>query len=103
MTDISKYKNVSLSHKTYEMIDTLRKQLVDNTILSRSQTISILVNEINKKLKLEEVKLFLKLKNLKKCFLYLKSILKIQLKKPKHKCNTKNGYFKKKLFIIYAK
>ena len=50
MTDISKYKNVSLSHKTYEMIDRLRKQLVDNTILSRSQTISILVNEKNKKL-----------------------------------------------------
>jgi hypothetical protein len=34
MTDISKYKNVSLSHKTYEMIDSLRKQLVANTILS---------------------------------------------------------------------
>jgi hypothetical protein len=50
MTDISKYKNVSLSHKTYAMIDILRKQLVDNTILSRSQTISILVNEKNKKL-----------------------------------------------------
>ena len=50
MTDISKYKNVSLSHKTYEMIDNLRKQLVANTILSRSQTISILVNEKNKKL-----------------------------------------------------
>jgi len=50
MTDISKYKNVSLSHKTYEMIDNLRKQLVDNTILSRSQTISILVNEKSKKL-----------------------------------------------------
>ena len=50
MTDISKYKNVSLSHKAYEMIDNLRKQLVDNTILSRSQTISILVNEKAKKL-----------------------------------------------------
>ena len=50
MTDISKYKNVSLSHKSYEAIDVLRKQLVDNTILSRSQTISILVNEKNKKL-----------------------------------------------------
>ena len=50
MTDISKYKNVSLSHKTYAMIDILRKQLVDNTVLSRSQTISILVNEKNKKL-----------------------------------------------------
>ena len=44
MTDISKYKNVSLSHKTYEMIDSL------NTILSRSQTISILVTEKTKKL-----------------------------------------------------
>ena len=50
MTDISKYKNVSLSHKTYEMIDVLRKLLVANTILSRSQTISIFVNEKTKKL-----------------------------------------------------
>ena len=50
MTDISKYKNVSLSHKTYEMIDSLRKSLVANTILSRSQTISILVTEKAKKL-----------------------------------------------------
>ena len=50
MTDISKYKNVSLSHKTYEMIDHLRKQLVANTTLSRSQPISILVNEKAKKL-----------------------------------------------------
>ena len=50
MTDISKYKNVSLSHKTYEAIDVLRKQLVANAILSRSQTISILVNEKTKKL-----------------------------------------------------
>ena len=37
-------------HKTYEMIDHLRKQLVANTTLSRSQTISILVNEKTKKL-----------------------------------------------------
>ena len=26
MTDITKYKNVSLSHKTYEAIDVLRKK-----------------------------------------------------------------------------
>jgi len=32
------------------MIDVLRKLLVANTILSRSQTISILVNEKTKKL-----------------------------------------------------
>ncbi len=50
MTDISKYKNVSLSHKTYEMIDQLRKKMVANTILSRSQTINILVHEKVKKL-----------------------------------------------------
>ena len=55
MTDITKYKNVSLSHSTYDLIDKIRKKIVPNTILSRSQTISILVNEkvksLNGKLK----------------------------------------------------
>jgi hypothetical protein len=50
MTDISKYKNVSLSHKTYEMLDKIRKNMVANTILSRSQTITVLVNEKASKL-----------------------------------------------------
>ena len=50
MTDISKYKNVSLSHKTYNLIDDIRKKLVPNAELSRSQTINILVNEKAKKL-----------------------------------------------------
>ena len=45
MTDITKYKNVSLSHETYGIIDQLRKVLVPNTTLSRSQTINILVKE----------------------------------------------------------
>ena len=45
MTDVSKYKNVSLSHKTYDLLDQLRKKMVANTILSRSQTITVLVNE----------------------------------------------------------
>ncbi len=45
MTDIKKYKNVSLSHDTYGDIDKLRKILVPNTTLSRSQTINILVKE----------------------------------------------------------
>lgn len=45
MTDISKYKNVSLSKETYLKIDKIRKVLVPNTIISRSQTINILVNE----------------------------------------------------------
>jgi hypothetical protein len=50
MTDITKYKNVSLKHKTYDLIDILRKKIVPNTILSRSQTINILVNEKVRKL-----------------------------------------------------
>ena len=45
MTDISKYKNVSLSKDTYIKIDKLRKIIVPNTIISRSQTVNILVNE----------------------------------------------------------
>ena len=50
MTDISKYKNVSLSHKTYNLIDDISKKIVPNAVLSRSQTINILVNEKAKKL-----------------------------------------------------
>ena len=50
MTDISKYKNVSLSHKTYEMLDKIRKSMVKNTVLSRSQTITVLLNEKASKL-----------------------------------------------------
>ncbi len=50
MTDMSKYKNVSLSHETYGIIDQLRKILVPNTTLSRSQTINILVKEKASKL-----------------------------------------------------
>ena len=50
MTDITKYKNVSLSHETYGIIDQLRKVLVPNTTLSRSQTINILVKEKASKL-----------------------------------------------------
>ena len=45
MTDISKYKNVSLSKDTYTKIDKLRRVIVPNTIVSRSQTVNILVNE----------------------------------------------------------
>ena len=50
MTDISKYKNVSLTKDTYAKIDKLRKIIVPNTIVSRSQTINILVNEKVEKL-----------------------------------------------------
>ena len=50
MTDISKYKNVSLAKETYQKLDKIRRIIVPNTIISRSQTINILVNEKNKKL-----------------------------------------------------
>ena len=50
MTDISKYKNVSLPHKTYDTLDLLRKKMVPNTVLSRSQPITVLVNEKASKL-----------------------------------------------------
>jgi hypothetical protein len=50
MTDISKYKNVSLTKDTYTKIDKLRKIIVPNTIVSRSQTVNILVNEKVEKL-----------------------------------------------------
>jgi hypothetical protein len=50
MTDISKYKNVSLSKDTYLKIDKIRRIIQPNTTLSRSQTINILVNEKMEKL-----------------------------------------------------
>ena len=50
MTDIIKYKTVSLSKDTYSKIDKIRRVLVPNTIISRSQTINILVNKEEKRL-----------------------------------------------------
>ena len=50
MTDISKYKNVSLSKDTYSKIAKIRRVIVPNTIISRSQTINILVNKEEKRL-----------------------------------------------------
>ena len=50
MTDISKYKTVSLAKETYQKLDKIRRIIVPNTIISRSQTINILVNEKDKKL-----------------------------------------------------
>ena len=50
MTDISKYKNVSLPKETYNKIDKKRKVIVPEMTISRSQTITLLVNEKEKKL-----------------------------------------------------
>ena len=50
MVDISKYKNVSLPPDTYDKIVQLRKVIVPEMTISRSQTITLLVNEKEKKL-----------------------------------------------------
>ena len=50
MTDFKRYTNVSLLKDTYQKIDKLRKIIVPNDILSRAQTINILVNEKASKL-----------------------------------------------------
>ena len=50
MTDISKYKNVSLPKETYNKIDKIRKVMIPEMTISRSQTITLLVNEKAKKL-----------------------------------------------------
>ena len=50
MTDISKYKNVSLPKETYNKIDKIRKVMIPEMTISRSQTIKLLVNEKEKKL-----------------------------------------------------
>lgn len=58
MTDFSKYKNVSLSKDTYTKLDSLRRVIVPNTVISRAQTVNILVNERVKSLngKLSKIK-----------------------------------------------
>ena len=50
MTDISKYKNVSLPRDTYNKIDKIRKIIVPEMTISRSQPKTLLVNEKEKKL-----------------------------------------------------
>ena len=50
MVDISKYKNVSLQKDTYNKIEKIRKVIVPEMTISRSQTITLLINEKEKKL-----------------------------------------------------
>ena len=45
MTDISKYKNVSLAKDTYLNLDKIRKVITPHITQSRSGTINILVNK----------------------------------------------------------
>jgi hypothetical protein len=50
MTDISKYRNVSLTHNTYNILVRLSKTLLPDAKLSISKTVEALANEKDKKL-----------------------------------------------------
>jgi len=50
MTDINRYKNVSLPKETYNKIDKIRKVMIPEMTVSRAQSITLLVNEKEKKL-----------------------------------------------------
>ena len=50
MTDMSKYKNVSLSKETYKILEPLSKVLLPDAQLSISKTIESIANEKAKKL-----------------------------------------------------
>jgi len=50
MTDISKYRNVSLTHDTYKTLIKLSKILLPDATLSISKTIESIANEKAKKL-----------------------------------------------------
>ena len=45
MTDMTKYKNVSLTKEIAKKIDKLSKELVPHVQLSRSKVIEIIINE----------------------------------------------------------
>tara|TARA_R110002020_G_scaffold316673_2_gene531942 strand:- start:988 stop:1170 length:183 start_codon:yes stop_codon:yes gene_type:complete len=49
MTDITKYRNVSLSHPTYDQLTTLSKKIVPGVKLSISKTVeSLAAKEIQR-------------------------------------------------------
>ena len=50
MTDITKYRNVSLQHKTYNTLIKISKVLLPDTELSISKTIEVIAKEKAKKL-----------------------------------------------------
>ena len=50
MTDMSKYKNVSLTKQTYKILEALSKVLLPDAKLSVAKTIESIANEKAKKL-----------------------------------------------------
>lgn len=45
MTDITKYRNVSLPHSVYSKLDKLSKMITPGIILSKAKTIEALVSD----------------------------------------------------------
>ena len=56
MTDITKYRNVSLTHDTYKTLISLSKVLLPDAQLSISKTIESIANEKAKKTKWQSQK-----------------------------------------------
>jgi len=56
MTDMTKYKNLSLSMETWNKIEEIRKTLIQGGDVSRAKAVTILVNHAYEKLqqKLEQ-------------------------------------------------
>ena len=50
MTDMTKYRNVSLTKETYKVLEQLSKVILPDAKLSISKTIESIANEIVKKL-----------------------------------------------------
>ena len=50
MTDINKYKNVTLSKEAYAKLDKIRRVIAPPVVVSRSQTVAILIDEKAKSL-----------------------------------------------------
>ena len=50
MTNISKYRNVSLTHETYKILESLSKVILPDAKLSIAKTIESIANEKAKKL-----------------------------------------------------
>ena len=50
MTDFTKYKNVTVDNKTYEVITRMQTKLTPDVKLSRSQVVKTLVTEKARKL-----------------------------------------------------
>jgi len=57
MTDLSKYKNVSLPHKTHDILKKISKAMLPDAKLSMSKTIESLANEKAKEFKIIKEKI----------------------------------------------